>query len=63
MSYLRADSRQDKKARALWSAGLLTAMLLLFSSHGFVQAAGFAPPEECRNYTGDQHLDCLYSQT
>ena len=61
MSYLRADSRQDKKASALWSAGLLTAMLLLFSSHGFVQAAGFAPPEECRNYTGDQHLDCLYS--
>lgn len=45
-----------------WPMIFGTAILwLAVSSFSLVLAAGFTPPEECRDYTGDEHLNCLYT--
>lgn len=45
------------------SIKLAGAFILWFlcSSFGTAHSAGFAPPEECRDYIGDEHLKCLYT--
>ncbi|WP_447983336.1 hypothetical protein [Nitrospira sp. Nam74] len=48
------------RVRPVWWAAPVSLCLYLLTS-GISQAGGFTSPQECQAFTGDDHLNCLYS--
>jgi hypothetical protein len=44
-----------------WNVGILTIGLFCLLYLPYASAGGFRPPEACETFTGEEHLQCLYT--